>query len=444
MTARRLDPSLLPPSSALARRLRRDHAHRVPVTVEHDGEAVPAFEGEPLAMALLAADRLVLSRSPKLHRARGPSCLRGHCEGCLVRVDDEPNVMACRARARGGAKVHSQNAFPTAALDVFALTDWFFPRGIDHHHLLVGMGRAMNESMQFFARKMAGLGTLPDEAAPVRPARALDAEVLVVGAGASGVSAANALCDKGFRVALADLNSAPGGARLDDPTDDLSLPEIDPRVRFLPSTAVVATYADTTLLEDADGMIEARPRARVFATGTHDVIGMFSQNDLPGVFTARAFARALCHGVLLGERIVLVGAGPWATALASVLASVRGVRVEVVRDRTIVAAHGRSRVDEVTLARGDARETLRCDALVVDGTRAASYELAGQAGAKVRWDGARACFTPVSDDDGATDAPGVYVCGSLRAELASVHARAEDGARVARRVGEDLARESAR
>lgn len=440
MTARRLAPSALPPSSPLARRLRAAESRRVAVTVEYDGGAVPAFEGEPLAMSLLAADHVVLSRSPKLHRPRGPSCLRGHCEGCLVRVDDEPNVMACRARARGGAKVHSQNAFPTAALDVFSLTDWFFPKGIDHHHLLVGMGRAMNESMQFFARKMAGLGTLPEEAAPVRPARALDADVLVVGAGASGVAAANALCASGLRVALADLNPAPGGARLDDPTDDCALAPIDPRVRYLPETAVVATYPDATLLEDAQGILEARPRARVFANGTHDVIGMFPRNDLPGIFTARAFCRALCHGVLPGERVVVVGDGPHAQALGALLPAVRGVRAEIVRDRTIAAAHGRSRVDEVTLAGSGAEETLRCDALVVDGTTAASYELAGQAGAHLRWDADRASFAPACDDDGATDAPGVYVCGALRLGRASVTAREADGARVARRVIDDLAR----
>lgn len=440
MTARRLDPATLTADSALRRRLRDLEAARVAVTVEHDGDAVSAFEGEPLAMALLAADRLVLSRSPKLHRARGPACLRGHCEGCLVRVDDEPNVMACRARARGGARVRSQNAFPTAALDVFGVTDWFFPRGLDHHHLFVGMGRALNESMQYFARKMAGLGTLPEQPGAVIPARALDVDALVVGAGASGVAAANALCARGFDVAVADLNPAPGGARRDDPTDDLALPALDPRARRLDGAVVAATYAESTLVEDADGIIELRPRARVFANGTHDVIGMFQGNDLPGVFTARAVCRALCHGVLPGERIVVAGDGPWARALAAVLPEVRGVTYEIVRDRTIAAAQGRSRVERATLDDGS---TLRCDALCVDEV-AASYELAGEAGVPVRWDAARGSFAPVAGDDGATDAPGVYVCGSLRLGDVPWARRAEDGARVGARAAEDLARGRAR
>ena len=75
--------------------LRRARAPVDPVTIYLDGDAVTAERGEPLAMALLAADKVTLARSPKLHRPRAPSCLRGACDGCLARVDGEPNVMTC-------------------------------------------------------------------------------------------------------------------------------------------------------------------------------------------------------------------------------------------------------------------------------------------------------------------------------------------------------------
>ena len=76
MAPRRIDARALPATHPLARRLA---AAAVPVTVtlEHDGVAVTAHEGEPVALALAAAGRLTLARSPKYHRARGPSCLRG-------------------------------------------------------------------------------------------------------------------------------------------------------------------------------------------------------------------------------------------------------------------------------------------------------------------------------------------------------------------------------
>jgi sarcosine oxidase subunit alpha len=380
MTARRLRPGDITANTPLAAHVTAlAAAARVGLT--HDDARVEAVPGEPLALALLAADRLVLSRSPKLHRARGPACLRGHCEGCLVRVDDAPNVMSCRARVRGGEVVRSQNAFPTAALDVFAVADWFFPKGMDHHHLFVGAGRALNESMQYVARKMSGLGTLPETVARFDPARRLTTDVLVIGGGASGVAAANALRRKGFDVVLAELGQGPGGSLLDDPTHVGPTPTLDAAARALFDTGAVACFDDVTLLEDARGILEVRARARVFANGTHDVLGAFAGNDLPGVFSARAVCKALRHGVLPGERWALGGDGPWTRRAREALSWVRGVRVEGEADATVVEARGGRRVDGATLARGDALREVRCDAAALEGTAAASYELAGQAGA---------------------------------------------------------------
>ncbi|HYP86751.1 MAG TPA: (2Fe-2S)-binding protein, partial [Polyangiaceae bacterium] len=79
------------------------------VELSHDGATIVARRGESLALSLIAADRLLLSRSPKLHRARGPYCLRGACEGCLVRVDGLPNQPACRVLVQGGERVETQN-----------------------------------------------------------------------------------------------------------------------------------------------------------------------------------------------------------------------------------------------------------------------------------------------------------------------------------------------
>jgi sarcosine oxidase subunit alpha len=110
--------------------LRRTRALRDPVTIYLDGEAVPAERGEPLAVALVASDYVTLARSPKLHRPRGPSCLRGGCDGCLARVDGAPNVMTCLRPARGGERIEAQNVVGTRRADLLRVTDWFFPQGI--------------------------------------------------------------------------------------------------------------------------------------------------------------------------------------------------------------------------------------------------------------------------------------------------------------------------
>ena len=80
-----------------------------PVTIYLDGEPLRAERGEPIAQALLAADKTILARSPKLHRPRGASCFRGGCDGCLARVDGAPNVITCQTPARGGEHVSAQN-----------------------------------------------------------------------------------------------------------------------------------------------------------------------------------------------------------------------------------------------------------------------------------------------------------------------------------------------
>ena len=64
-----------PPRSARAIRgsstmFRRTRELRDPVTVHLDGSPVTAERGEPLAVALLADDKTILARSPKLHRPR--------------------------------------------------------------------------------------------------------------------------------------------------------------------------------------------------------------------------------------------------------------------------------------------------------------------------------------------------------------------------------------
>jgi sarcosine oxidase subunit alpha len=167
-----------------------------PCTIEHDGQELPAVEGEPLAVALFAGGVRVLARSPKFHRPRGAFCFDGHCGSCLLRVDGKPNVRACMVPVRPGLVCSGQNAFPSTDLDALALADWFFPGGMDHHTLMTGH-RLANAFLVKLVRQMGGAGTLPDVAAGPRGrsrrARTRVVDVVVVGAGPAGLSAATAL-----------------------------------------------------------------------------------------------------------------------------------------------------------------------------------------------------------------------------------------------------------
>lgn len=433
MAPRRVDLRVLPAAHPLARRL----AVKVPpvtVTLEHDGVAVPAVEGEPVALALAAAGRLTLARSPKYHRPRGPMCLRGACDGCLVRIDDTPGVMACQTAVRPGMVVRSQNSLPTAGFDVLQATDWFFPKYLDHHRLMVNMGSTLNQAMQSVARQMAGIGSLPERAGPVVPHAVRDVDVLVVGAGASGTAAADLLHRAGLATLVVEEDDTPGGSARDR-CDLSSVPEA-PVAETLCRAAAVAMYDTGTLVLREGAVTLVRARARLLANGCHDPIGIFARNDLPGVFTPRAFSRALVRGVLLGERVVLAGQHPWLRALHDALGAL-GVTVTHTAGE-VLEALGRQAVTGVRVREAGGTRTIACDVLVTGTHPTAAYELAGQAGVALGWESTRGCFVPLTDEDGATAQPGVYAAGTLRAPFRSEDERAMDGVRVARRILADL------
>ncbi len=75
--------------------------------------------------------------------------------------------------------------------DLLRVTDWFFAQGLDHHHLMAGvpgLSDVMQERGQQGRRASAALP--PEPVMPVRPARRLEADVVVVGGGVAGVAAA--------------------------------------------------------------------------------------------------------------------------------------------------------------------------------------------------------------------------------------------------------------
>jgi sarcosine oxidase subunit alpha len=397
--------------------LRRARAPVDPVTIYLDGEPVVAERHEPLAMALLGADKVTLARSPKLHRPRAPSCLRGACDGCLARVDGEPNVMTCLRPARGGERIETQNVVGSRRADLLRVTDWFFPDGIDHHHLMAGVP-GVQEVMQGFARKLAGLGRLPTEAteaaeaAPAQVGKWLDVDVLVVGGGIAGCTAAAALAAAGKRVALVD--------------DGLSA-----------STAVGAFQTGQhrppfgqVLVAGPEGGRVVRADALVVAAGAHDTVLEVPNNDLPGVFSARALARVVAAGVLPEGRVALVGEGFWARALVAMLGEEALLRVG---EDDLVAIRGTSRVRSVEI-RAARKETRREEvALVaVDGHGAPAFELAAQAGAEVLWQ-APIGYVPQRDAEGRA-ADGVWVTGECAGMPFVPEALVEDARRVAAAV----------
>jgi predicted molibdopterin-dependent oxidoreductase YjgC len=71
------------------------------VAIVVDGLPVPAYEGESVAAALLAAGRRALRTTPRHPEPRGMYCGIGLCFECVVTIDGR-SVRACQTPVRDG------------------------------------------------------------------------------------------------------------------------------------------------------------------------------------------------------------------------------------------------------------------------------------------------------------------------------------------------------
>ncbi|MBX3270764.1 MAG: (2Fe-2S)-binding protein [Sandaracinaceae bacterium] len=404
-----------------------------PVTLRVDGDPVPAAPGEPVAVALAAAGRLVLGRSVKYHRPRGAACYRGRCEGCLMRVDGVASVTTCALPAEDGMVIETQNVVGSAERDLLALTDWFFPGGLKHHDMFT-WSEAANKAMQKVARRVAGIGRLPDAVRELVEARTCEVDLLVIGGGPAGLAAAAHAARAGLDVALVDEALALGGSLAWWPLDPLEAAEpwIEAAraagARLSARTAALAAYDPWEDVAGAagpapaarterlvvvtggpDGLERVRPARTLVATGRHVGASAFGDADTPGVVDLHGACVLLSHGVLPGARVAVAGEGRLAGALAQALAREGAEVLGPYPEAALVEADGRPALDAIIVRTAEGERKLRCDALAVLPPSSAVYELAAQAGVAVRFSGTG--YELEVGAAGATAAPDVRVTG---------------------------------
>jgi sarcosine oxidase subunit alpha len=368
-----------------------------PVALRIDGARIVADEGETLAAALVANGVVTIARSPKFHRPRGASCMRGGCDGCVVRVDGVPNVLGCLEPCREGMVVETQNRMGTREFDLLRANDWFFPSGMNHHEVFIGVPGA-EPFLRHFARRISGLGHLPDDPRAVVEGARRKADVVIVGAGAAGLAAAVAFAERGRTVEVVDENVSlahvPGLHAGDDARRAAELlaraHELasSGALRLRPRTKAVGVFSGLLLVEGSDSAEVLEPALAVLATGAHDGPAVFEGNDLPGVYSLRAARRLLAAGVAPGKRVVVV-VDESAPAQAHALALATHTELDAagvpcaLRVGAVVKAHGSSNVKKVTVNVGAQEESLPADALIVEVRRSPSFELAEQSGGAV-------------------------------------------------------------
>jgi sarcosine oxidase subunit alpha len=367
-----------------------------------DGRTYEGIEGESLAVALLAADRVVLSRSFRFHRPRGLMCSTGQCGWCECEVDGVPSVRSCRVPVREGLVARGEHAWPSVERDVLfgvGLFSRWIPPTFYHHRFL--RPRRFRKRYLDVLRWFGGRGRLRvgDRAAAVgRPTHVLEADVLVIGGGRSGVAAASAAAEAGSMVILVEAEQALG---------ELA------GVQILAGVAAVGWYDGMVAALGDQGAYEIRTSKVVVATGSYDRVPLVPGADRPGVMAARTVIGLIDrdgYGVLPGRTALLVGSGQeLATASERLGRSGVSVTYGPVRTSELLAVHGRHRVTGATTGPHRSRRRVSVD-LVVFGDRSPNLDLVLAAGAAVECIGDT--LVPVLDAEGRTTVEGLSVVGS--------------------------------
>jgi len=375
-----------------------------------DGKPVEAYEGDTVGSALYADGRRTFSRSFKYHRRRGLLCCAGQCPNCIVAVDGAPGARACTEPVREGMKVEHLNAQPSLELDVMRSTDVvgtkFTPPGFYYKTFI--RPRKLWPVYEKVLRHAAGLGVLRKEQ-PEREWRTeyrrRHADVLVIGGGIAGVSAARAASAQGADVVLVDEGPTP----------------IEPlaSVEILVRASALGYFDGIVPVWQGDTLHQVRARNHVFATGTIEQPLVFAGNDLPGVMLSGGALRLTeLYAVSPGTRAVvattsdrgldaaakLADAGVEIVAVADLRESrtaaaqqlsTRGI--EVLIGHQILEAKGSKAVDGAVIGPigvegASVERTFDCDLVVVSGGFAPATSLLLQAGARANYDASRGHF----------------------------------------------------
>ena len=476
--------------------------HKKPVNFTYNGKAYTGYQGDTVASALLANGIDIIGRSFKYSRPRGIMAAGAEEPNALLQLGateatQTPNVRATQQDLFEGLVAGSTNGWPSPENDAMGIIGKiggrFMPPGFYYKTFM--FPQSMWETYEKFIRKAAGFGRSSLESdVDTYDNINQHADILIVGAGPAGLSAALAAAKSGARIIVADEQSEMGGSLLDSPAkiDDkpaaewaasavTELSRFD-NVMLLPRSTVNG-YHDHNFLtihqrctdhisdraandQVRQRMHRVRARWVVLATGSHERPLVFANNDLPGVMLASAVSTYIRrYAVAPGNKLVLMTtndgayqtAFDWADAGREVVAIVdtranpSGSCVEAARSRglkvitgsAVIEAKGDKRVNGVLISGIDAAgekvtgaaESYDCDILASSGGWSPAIHLSCHTGSRPVWNDEAIGFLPGETVQKQLTAGAVN--GSFALD-ACLNEGTEQGLRAARNAGFDV------
>lgn len=315
------------------------------IQFEFEGRQYTGFAGDTVSTALWAQGVRVLGRSFKYHRPRGIWSLSNLDCNVMVESAQMTNIRADVHPISAGLSVKAVNTFGGLDSDLAAGMDRLSPfLPVGFYYKAFHTPRRLFPFYERRMREMAGLGSVNAEKEFERSPKRYDfCDVVVVGSGPAGLSAAVSAAECGLHVILVEENPRLGGSfcyqmardaearrfHADLMTKAQSLRNLELRT----STLAAGYYADHWIaLIDSIRMTKLRAGSVVVAAGCYEQPAVFRNNDLPGVMLASGAQRLIYqYGVRPFREVVVLTANSDGYR-AALDFNAAGIRVQALAD----------------------------------------------------------------------------------------------------------------
>ena len=433
------------------------------VSFKFNGKTYYGFKGDTLASALLANDIHLVGRSFKYHRPRGIMSAGSEEPNAIVQLHNnssrtEPNVRATEIEIYEGLEATSQNCWPSVNFDIGGINNFLspiLPAGFYYKTFM--WPASFWEKYEYFIRKSAGLGKSPTEADPdVYEHKYIHCDVLIIGAGISGIMAAKTSAKNGFKTLLVDEKHYLGGSTIYQNSEHFKInnqvssswleKEINEikkieNLEIKTRTSVAAFHGYNFLLarenltdhlpldqrnnKTRQRLLKIRAKKVITATGSLERPLIFDNNDRPGILLCSAINKyANLFGVACGEKNILFTNNDTAYETAINLFN-KGINVEAIIDNreeidsklikdaekynikiykgyTVVNTSGYKRINKVSIMQLSkdgqkvvgSKISIACDCLGISGGWTPAVHLFTQSGGKLKFRDEDQVFIP--------------------------------------------------